>query len=141
MQGGIQEDIPVIQIYTLQIEEIGAGEVNSGANDCVLISDPTKNFYEDLVTLFPDLKSGDKKVEQLYINSAIVVDSCDNTIGFRRYTQKPDTGSKRASWKFLNLLEAGIGTKKKAGMIPEKRFAGFDGIIVGRGVIKSKNHS
>ena len=140
MQGGVQEDIPVVQIHTSRIGEVKAGEVNSGANDCVLISDPTKDFYEDLVTLFPDLKPGDEKVGQLHIDSATVVESCDNTIGSGRYIQRPDTSSKRAPWRFLNSLEAGIGTKKKAGMIPEEGFAGFDGIIVGRGVIKSEDH-
>lgn len=44
------------------ITHFKAGEVNSSANDYILIFNPTKDFYEDLVTLFPNFKSGDEKV-------------------------------------------------------------------------------
>ena len=40
VQATIQEDIPVVRIHALRTKEVKAGEVNSSANDCMLISDP-----------------------------------------------------------------------------------------------------
>lgn len=40
----------------------------------------------------------------------------------------------------LNLLDAGIGARKKAGMIFEKEFTGFDDIVVGHGIVKTEDH-
>lgn len=110
VQWGVQEDMPAIWVHTSRIRKFGAGEPR------------------------------DEKVEQLYVDSAIVAESVDNTISFGRYTQRPDTSSKSTSRKFLNPFEAGIRAKKKSGIIPKERFAGFDSMIVGRGEIKSKDH-
>lgn len=125
----------------MQIRKIKNDEVNSGTNDCILIFDFTKNLYKDLVILFPNFKPKDKKVGQLHIDFATIVKLCDNIIGSGKYTQKLNISSKKVSWRFLNSLEAGIGTKKKSSIILEKGFAGFDDIIVGWRVIKSKNYS
>lgn len=95
-----------------------------GANDCILISNPAKDFYEDLGALFTALEPGDEKGMQLHNG---------------RYAHKPDTSSKRTQWKFLNSLDVGIGARKKARMTSEG-IAGFDGIIVGWGAIKSEDH-
>ncbi len=61
IQGAIQEDIPVVQVPTSRIVEVKAGEVRSGVDDCILISDPAEDFYEDLDTLFTNLKPGLRK--------------------------------------------------------------------------------
>ena len=140
VRGTVQEDTPVVRIHASRIGEVSAGEVSSGADDCMLISDSAENFYEDLGTLFTDLKPGDEKVEQIHIDSGIVAESIDNTISFGRYSQRPDTSSKSTSRKFLSSSEAGIGAKKKSGITPGEGFAGFDGMIVGRGEIKSEDH-
>lgn len=87
--------------------------MSSGADDCILIFDPAEDFYEDLDALFTDLELRDEKVVQLHVDSATVVESFDDTIGFGRYTHRPDTSSKRTLWKFLNSLEAGIGAMKR----------------------------
>ena len=73
--------------------------------------------------LYIPISSPETKVVQLYVDSATVFKPY--TIGFGRYTHRPDTSSKRTPWKFLNSLEAGIGARKKAGMIPEEGFAGL----------------
>lgn len=114
--------------------------MSSGANDCNLISDPAKDFYRDLDALFIDFELRNKKVVQFHVNSAIIVKLFDDTISFRKHIHMPDTSCKKTSRKFLNSLEAGIGTRKKAGKIPEEGFAEFDSIIVRREVIESKNH-
>ncbi len=140
VQGAVQEDIPVVRIHASQIGEARTGEVSSGADDCMLVSDPAENFYEDLVTLFPDLKPGNEKVRQLHVDSVTVVEPFDNTICLGRYTHTPDSSSKRTSWKSCNSLRARIEARKKAGMISGEGPAGFDGIVVRRGVIKSEDH-
>lgn len=114
--------------------------MNLGINNCMLIFDFTKDFYKDLIILFLNFKPKDKKVRQLYIDFATIVKLYNNIIGSERYTQKLTISSKKVSWRFLNLLEAGIGTKKKSSIILEKRFGRFDNIIVRWRVIKSKNH-
>lgn len=123
----------------MQTEEVKAGEVRSGANDCILISDPAKYFYRDLGTLFTDLKPRDKEVGQLHIDSVTVVKPFNNTIGLEKYANRPDSSSKRSPSKFLNLLDARVEDRKKTNTILKKP-AGFDGIVVGRGVIKSEDH-
>lgn len=65
-----------------------------------MISDFAKDFYKDLGTLFINLKPGDKKVEQIYINSNIVAKSIHNIISFRKYLQRFDTNNKSTSQKF-----------------------------------------
>ena len=140
VQGAVQEDIPVVRVHASRIVEFKAGEVRSGVDDCMLISDPAEYFYEDLGTLFNHLKPRDEEVGQLSADSVTVVEPFDDTIGLRKYAHRPNSSCKRTPSKFLNSFDAGIGAKKKAGMIPEKRHAGFDGIVVGRGVIKSEDH-
>lgn len=54
----VQEGMPVARIHALQIEEVKAGEGSSGAIDCMVIFDPVEDFYENLVTLFTNLKPG-----------------------------------------------------------------------------------
>lgn len=100
--------------------------MSSGANN-ILISDATEDFYADLDALFTDFKPRDKKVVQLYVDSATAVEPFDDNMGFERYTYRPSTSSKRTPWEFLNSLEAGIEARKKAGNIPEEGFTGFDG--------------
>lgn len=99
---------------------------------------PAEDFYEDLCTLFTDLKPGDEKVGQLHIDSVNVLEPFDDTLGFGRYAHRPDTSSKRTPWKSLNSLVAGIGVRNKAGMILEEEPARFDGIVVGRGGNKKR---
>lgn len=69
--------------------------MDSGADDCILISDPAEDFNEDLFTLFPDLKPGDEKVGQLLVDSVTVVVPFDNTICFGRYAHRPDSSNNR----------------------------------------------
>ncbi len=95
MQKPVQEDIPVVRVLASQIVEVKAGEVRSGVNDCILISDPAKNFYEDLGTLFTNLKPGIEKIRQLHIDCVTISKSLDNTIGLEKYTFKLDSNSKR----------------------------------------------
>ncbi len=139
MQGIVREDIPVVQIHVLQTEEIKAGEVRSRANNCMLISNPAKYFYEDLGTLFINLKPRDNEIGQPYLDSVTIVEPCDNTIGLGKYADRPYSSSKRSPSKFLNLLDARVEDRKKTDIISE-RPAGFDGIVVRRGVIKSEDH-
>lgn len=105
----------------------------------MMISDSAEDFYEDLGTLFTDLKPRDEEVRQLHIDFVTVVEPFDDTIGLEKYAHRPDSSNKRTSSKFLNLLDAGVGVRKKAGMISETP-AGFDGIVVRRGLVKSKDH-
>lgn len=105
----------------------------------MLISDPGEYFYKDLATLFIDLKPRDEEVSQLHIDSATIVQPVDDTMGLGKYAHRPDSSSKRTPSKFLNLLDARVGDRKKAGMISE-RPARFDSMVVGRGVIKSEDH-
>lgn len=51
-----------------------------------------------------------------------------------------DTSSKRIIWKFFDLFKAEVGAKKKASIISDEEFTGFDGIIVRPRVIKSQDH-
>ena len=95
MQGTAQEDTPVVRIHASRIGEINAGEVSSGADDCMLISDSAKDFYKDLGTLFTDLKPGDEKVGKLHVDFVSVAEPLDDTIGFGRYAHRPDSSSKR----------------------------------------------
>ncbi len=140
VQGGVQKDIPLVRIHASQIGKAEAGEVSSGADDCMLISDPAEDFNEDLGTLFPDLKPGDKKAGQLCVDSVTVVKPFDDTIGLRRCAHRPDSSNKRTRWKSFNSYDTGIGARKKAGMRLEEGHTGFDGIVIGRGVIKSDDH-
>ena len=98
VQWPIQEDIPVVQIHASRVEDVKAGEVSLGADDCVLISNSAEDFDEDLGALFTDLKPGDEKVVQLHVDSVIVVEPFDNTIGIRGYSYRPDTSNKKTSW-------------------------------------------
>lgn len=68
-----------------------------GANDCILIYNPIKYYYEDLAFLFIDLKPKDKKVEQFYINFITVIEPFDDTIGFKKHIHKPVNSSKKSS--------------------------------------------
>ncbi len=81
MQMPVQEDIPVVRVLTLRIVEVKVGEVRSGVNDCILISDLAENFYEDLGTLFTSLKPGIEKIGQLYVDCVTVVKLLHDTIG------------------------------------------------------------
>lgn len=129
-QVAVQEDIPVVRIHTWQTKEFKAGEMRSGANDCILISDPAKYFYENLAPLFVDFKPRDEEVGQFHVDSITVFEPFNDTTGFERHAHKPDSSSKESPWKFLNSLSTGIRTRRKAGMISEKEPAGFDGIVV-----------
>ena len=80
VQGAIQGDMPVIRIHTSQAEEVKAGEVSLVNDDCVLASDPTEDFYEDLGALFTNLKPGDKEVvlSVFLVDSVGIVEPIDN---------------------------------------------------------------
>lgn len=97
VQRAVQEDILVVRIYISQIREARTSKVSLGANDCMLTFDLAKNCYKDLVTLFPDLKPGNKKVRQLHVDSVTIVKLFDNTIYLKRYTHTSDNSSKRIS--------------------------------------------
>ncbi len=56
VQGAIQEEIPVVQIHASRVAKVRADEVSSGDDDCVLVSNPTNDFYENLGALFADCK-------------------------------------------------------------------------------------
>ncbi len=129
-----------VESYTSQTGEVRTSEVSSGADGCMLISDPAENFYEDLGTFFTNLKPGVEKIGQLHVDCVTVVKPLDDTIGLEKYTLKLDNSSKRTPWKSLNPLDVGIGARKKAGIISEDGPAGFYGMIVGRGVIKSEDY-
>ena len=139
VQGTVQEDTPVVRIHASRIGEVSTGEVSSGADDCILISGSAEDFYNDLGTLFTDLEPADEKVGKIHVDFVTVAVPLDDTIGFERYAHSPDSSSKRTRWKSLNSLDAGIGARKKAGMISEGP-AGFDGMIAGRWVGKSEDH-
>ena len=115
----------------MQTKEFKANKVNSGDNDCMLIFDPAKYFYEDLALLFINLKPRNEKFGQFYIDSVIIFGLFDDIIGFKKHAYKPDSSSKRSPWKFLNSLNMGIGARKKADIILEEKPAGFDDIVVG----------
>lgn len=69
----------VIRIHTSQAEEVKAGEVSLVNDDCVLASDPTEDFYEDLGALFTNLKPGDKEVLlSVFVDSVGIVEPIDN---------------------------------------------------------------
>ena len=95
-QGAIQENIPVVQIHVLQTREFKAGKVRSGANNYILISNPTKYFYKDLAPLFVNLKPRNNKVGQFHIDSVSIIKLFDDTIGFKRYAHKPNSRSKKS---------------------------------------------
>lgn len=69
MQGAAQEDIAVVRIHASRGEEVKAGEVHLGTGDCVLVSDPTNDFCEDLGALSTDLMPGGEIVVQLGVDS------------------------------------------------------------------------
>lgn len=106
----------------------------------MLISDSAEDFYEDLSTLFTNLKPGDEKVGQLHVDFVTVAELFDNTISLGRYAHKPDSSSKRTPWKSSSSLDTEIGARKKVSMISEEGPAGFNGMFVERGVIKSEDH-
>lgn len=106
----------------------------------MLTSDPAKNFYKDLVTLFSDFKLGNKKVRQLHIDFITIVKPFNNTICLGRYIYTSDSSSKKTPCKSCNSLDARIGARKKGNKIPKERFAGFDGIISRQKIIKSEDH-
>lgn len=62
VQGATQEDKPVVRINVWRVEEVKAGEVSSGDNDYVLVSDPTEEFYEYLGAVFADCKPVDENL-------------------------------------------------------------------------------
>ncbi len=103
MQMPVQEDIPVVRVHASRIVDVKSYEVRSGADDCMLISDPAEYFYKDLGTLFTDLKPRDEKVGQLHVDSVTVVEPLfDDTIGLRKYAHRPNSSCKRTPSKFLN---------------------------------------
>lgn len=147
----------MVQIHTLRAEEVKASEVSLADNtktgvlglvepfpeylldEWGLISDSAKDFYKDLDTLFTDLQPRNKKARRLHADFVPIVEPFDNTIGLGKYTHRPGSSSKRTPSKFLPLLDARLGVGKKAGTILE-RPAKFDGVVVGRGVIKGGDH-
>lgn len=46
MQRPAPENIPVVRIHALRIQNVNVGKVRSGADDCMLISDPAEYFYD-----------------------------------------------------------------------------------------------
>lgn len=94
----------------------------------MLIFNLIKDFYEDIDAIFTNFKLKDKKVGQLHINSAIVVELFDNTISLDQTVQK-----------FINFFKAKIRAKKKIGSISKEESTRFDNIIVVQKVIKSKD--
>ena len=70
--------------------------MRSGANNCMLIFDPAKYFYEDLALLFVNLKPRDEKVGQFYVDSVTIFKPFDNTTGFERHAYKSDSSSKKS---------------------------------------------
>lgn len=108
--------------------------MNSGTDHCILISDPVKDLYEDLDTLFTNFQPGDEKVRQLRIDFATIVEPFNNTIDLEKYTYKLNSSNKGISYKFLNLLGA------KIGYILEKKPAKFGGIVVEQEVRNSKDY-
>lgn len=121
MQGPILRDIPVVWVYTMQIIEIKAGKVRLGNNNCMLIFDLAQYFSRDLRTLFINLKPRNKELRQLPINSITIVELFDNIIDFWKYIHKLNNSYKKTLLKFMNSFDAKIDTKKKAGMISEKK--------------------
>ncbi len=110
-------------------------------DDWSLISDPAEDLYEDLDALFTNFEPKDEEVGQFHVDFVTVVEGFDDTsIGPKKYAPRPDSSSKRTTSTFLNLLDAGVGVRKKAGTISE-RPTKFDGIVVGWRVIKSEDHS
>ena len=141
MQGPVQEDIPItVRIDTSRIKKVKSGIVRLGPDDCMLVSDPAEYFYEDLATLFIDLKPRDEEVGQNHVDSVTVVEPLGNIIGLGRYAHKPDNSCKKTPRKSLKSFDARTGARKKTGIISEKESAGLDGIVVGRGVRKSKGY-
>ncbi len=140
VQRAVQENLSIVQVLALLIIEVKAGKVRSNAHDCMLIFNLVDYFYKDLETLFTNFKLKDKEVGQLYVDPVTVVKPFDNTIGLRKYIQRPNSSCKRTPSKFLNSFDIGIGAKKKAGMISDKRHTGFDGIVVRLKVIIRENH-
>ncbi len=113
MQRPVQEDILIVWVPASQIIEVKVGKVRSGVDDCILISDPVENFYEDLGTLFTNLKPGIEKIGQLHVNCITIVKPLDNTISLEKYTLKLNSSSKRNLWKSLNPMipESGLGKR------------------------------
>lgn len=74
----VQEDKPVVQIHALRIGEVKAGEVSLGADDCMPISDPSKDLYKDLGALF--CEPVDKKIVLLQVHSFNTVKPFEHTI-------------------------------------------------------------
>ena len=133
VQGTVREDIPVVRIHASRVEEVKTDEVNSGDNDCVLVSNPNKDFYENLEALFAD--PVDEDLVQLRVSS---VELFEHVEGTRIGTRSLDIKSK----KTVQRLE--LQAPKKDGVGTEKgRYPGLGGLVIGRLIqkaIKSEDH-
>lgn len=127
MQGAIQEDIPVVvQIHASRVEEVKAGEVSFGDNDYVLVSDPGKDFYENLEELFANCKLVDEDLELLRVNAVSTVEHFKHIEVTRFGTRRLDIKSK----KTLQRLEPRVPKENGIG-IAEGRYPGSVDLVIG----------
>ena len=95
MQGAIQEEIPVVRIHASRVEKVKADEVSSGEDDCVLVSEPTDDFYKNLGALFADCKPVEEDVVQLHVSSVSTIEPLKHVKGIRIGTRRLKIRSKK----------------------------------------------
>lgn len=54
VQAIVQENVPVVWIYTSRAKEVNADKEKLSDNDCVLVLDPNDNFYNNFKALFAE---------------------------------------------------------------------------------------
>lgn len=133
MQEAVQEDIPVVWVDTPRAIE--ASELSSCDGACILVSDPTEDFYENLETLFADCTPLDEYLVQLRFS---FVESF-------KHAESTGVGKRRLDIKSKNMVQRlesqapkrdGIGAEK--GGYPEP-----GGLVIERlmkKAIKSEAH-
>lgn len=90
MPGAIHEEMPVVRVHASRVENVKADEVSSGEDDCILVSDPTDEFYEHLGAWFADCKHVDKDVVQLHVSSVSAIEPLKHVEGIRIGTRKAE---------------------------------------------------
>lgn len=74
---------------------MGAREVSSGGNDCVLVSDCTEYFYEALGALFAEIKPVNEDLVQLRVSFVSANEPFKHVEGIRMGTRRLDIKNKK----------------------------------------------
>ena len=135
VQATIKENVPIVWIHVSRVEKVNYDKERLNDNDCVLVLDPNKDFYDDFEVLFSEPVD---KYKNLIHHRISPIELLEHVKSTRVGTQNLDIKSK----KTVQRLE--LQTPKKDEIwIKKRQYLGPGCLMIGRlrqKARKSKDH-